>query len=592
MQTTRSMAKQARAADAEVAADAAAAAAPLWPLALHFPALAAEVVRRKLRWPALAALRLVNRAARDDFVDCYTKRVWRRWDDASLEALASAAPRLHSLESLSLLSSPSGSGASSAPMRAEDGAALAKALERLPGGGAALRELRLPPINVRACLGASTDPDDVRSLRRFAAAVARLRGLQVLDAPVSGAWNTALAALVAAADRAPALRELSVWFSFYRWKERRGPPHPTPPPARLLRRLETLRLASFAAPLWLSALLGPDAAAAGAPLPRLRSLEIDVTDADPRRLPPAPWRAPWVGQVARLALRGEIDGLRAVWRALAPGALAGVRALDVRVERRRLEARHLRSLLARCGDAAAIEALSLHHATAAAVRDAAAALPALRALAIRKPDFSAGSGYQAAGAVALADARLAWRDFLRAPLAPLTRLHLDYDARAATAKPAGLAALCAAPWARALRALSLRLLGDPERGAAGRRRGPRGLGSLRKLAPLSALTALRSLALELDEGLGAAALEAAAAKGWAKGWAARLAEFEVRAEEIEPNALPALLRLPFSEQLTRLAIISGGVIAAAEAEAFVVACGAALPQLAELELSAASRAEK
>ena len=60
------------------------------------------VVRSLLPSRTLSVVRLVNRAARDEFVDGRCTRITPLWDDAPLSALAGAAPRLRSIVSLNL----------------------------------------------------------------------------------------------------------------------------------------------------------------------------------------------------------------------------------------------------------------------------------------------------------------------------------------------------------------------------------------------------------------------------------------------------------------------------------------------------------
>ena len=129
--------------------------------------LAAELIRSKLPTHALAALRLACRAARDDFVDgrCTALRALRR--DVDIVPLFAAARRLRRVESVAV------------PRISEqerDCAGLAAILSRLPGGGAALRELR---FNFIAC------PRLDRPLE-LTTAVAGLAGLPQLSLPLAG----------------------------------------------------------------------------------------------------------------------------------------------------------------------------------------------------------------------------------------------------------------------------------------------------------------------------------------------------------------------------------------------------------------------
>ena len=517
-------------------------------------------------------LRLVSRAARDDFVDGRATRVQRLWADAPLSALSGVAPRLRSLASLSLGSCRPRFERVPAP----ECAALASMLERLPARGAALCELRLHNI-VFLPRGDPPGAQLSRSLERVAAAIGQLSGLTALQLNVRGLWVGGAAALLGAAARLPALARLDARL-FLHGKEIGHPydvpPPPLPPLQLPLRaalqgagqRWETLRVGGVVATSWLPLLFEAQAAAA---LTRLRDLHLDMKNALPADLPPAPWRAPWLSQLTRLAVGGAEDHLQRAARALAPRALPALRALEVRpdyyhdasaAQRRAV----LSALLAAC-DAAALEALAAVHGACAA---AAAGLPSLRAL-------TGLDGFWDGGSAGLGA-------FAAAPLAPLTRLELDV-ARCIGHGGRGLEPLFTAPWAASLRGLSLWGLYSPD-GASEPGDSPAAMRALRGLSALSALTALSLVLLDAQP----AALEAAAANGVADGWAPRLKQLQLRTPRARGAAAArALLRLPLRalERLD-LAVDEGQAFGPADLAALAAACGAALPRLTALEVSA------
>ena len=564
--------------------------ADLWPLSPRFPALAIDVVRSKLPTLTLRAVRLVSRAARDDLVDGRATRVRRLWADAPVDALVGAAPRLRSLVSLSTFSLDERFDA----MQGADCAPLAAALGRLPAGGAALRELRLRPYPVKGDPGyEQQDADELRGLARLAAAVARLPALVSFEAAIFcrelNSRSPAAAALAAAGARLrQAPERLCVSFA-----QSAGEPagyvsapdlsSVLPPRPQSLRRLETLALGAEAAAVGLPALFALEAASA---LTRLRNLSLDLECAaeDP---PAVQWHAPWLRQLTRLALIGG-KAVRYASRALAPRALPALRVLEAASmgsAHEALSLTHVRALLAAC-DAAALQKLSLRVAGLDVQREVAAVLPALRDLELLGASFWAEPEFAPAGGAFFSDqhtpnrAHAAWRAFCELPLAQLTRLRVDAGRHVfqdGAAPAPGLAPLFAAGWARGLRALELGALRDDDGGRV-----------LRALRGLCALTGLRTLALDivyLDE----AALDEAAAEGWADGWAPRLASFELASYSCSVRAFHALLRLPFGDRLERLRVSTQSFVSSAELDGFAIACAAVLPRLATLEFSAASR---
>ena len=586
---------------------------PLWPLSERFPEAALELVRSKLPAPTLGIVRLVSRAARNDFVDGRATRVRRLWEDAPLSALVSAAPRLRSVVALAPRTLDGGKWLSAA-----DCGVLAEALERLPGRGVSLHELRLPFIYLDPPRGAA-GADDARSLERLAAAVRRLPGLASLTVSVLGAWHGSAAALFEAATALPALTKLEVDLG-----TRGASPPPQlrkwrPPPPQALRHLEALALGDGAIALWLPALFGAGTAAA---LPRLRGLELTAEmggTADWRKcLPRAPWRAPWLAQLTRLVVAGKNDFLEQIAAALPPRALPAVRALEVRCSEdgATMEGATLRAMLAAC-DAAALEEVSFDRAAVAAARDLVAGLPALRSLTYHFPEFWSSAGRGGGGDDDDDDdfggssdsegeeqdfdfdavAANTWRGFFAAQTAPLRRLELDVggsgedvnDEFLADPNPS-IVPLCAPRccWRASLRELSLRAMS--ERGAPG---APGGLAILNALRPLSALTALTKLSVEAHS-FEAAAFEQAAARRWCAGWARRLVDFELHTVAwIEARALIALLKLPFGDRLERLVVNAGtggggGAVWQEELEEFAFMFAKKLPRLSVFEFSAAA----
>ena len=557
----------------------AAAVSDLWLLSPRFPGPAIDTVRRKL--PTLAALRLVSRAARDDLVDGRATRARRRWADAPFEALASAAPRLRSIQCIDADAARLGFWYG---LRASQCAALAGALEALPASGAAaLRELRVGPIIFKVSFVTGGHKADTRAealcaLARLASAIGRLTGLARLEFTIEGGWhgsNDGAPELFRAAGRLPALTRLRANIV--------GPPREALLewlPVASLARLQTIELSLDTTSQMLPALLA-------APLPRLRDLSFCNSEhARSSRLPPAPWRAAWMAQLTRLALTCREDVLRHISRALPPGCLPLVRALKVEADLSCVDVAELRALFAAC-DAAALHTLALTSARGAAVAAVAAALPALRALECKRCQFWTPQAMGHPNETEHERCDAGWRALLGAPLAPLTRLELSCACPEGGRVNSRFAELLAAGWMQSLRQLSLSMEEDDPRAT------PRGAPALRVLQGLAALTALSALRLNVRR-LDAAAIERAAAEGWAEGWAPRLEAFEIRdtagfvpsALRMGAGAMRALLRLPFSGRLGRLVIDTVGEVTQQELAAFSAACAAALPRLTALEFLA------
>ena len=548
---------------------------PLWPLSPRFPAPALELVRAQLSAPTLGAVRLVCRAARDEFVDALCTRVRRVWDDVPLASLIRVVPRLRSIVTLD---------ARHCPLSNADCHALAEALARLPGGGAALRELRIGRI---AAEGSRRVYDDISgygctisdNTECLVDAVACLPALESFEVEIHNNCNDVAAALLSTiGQRLQTLTRLRVGvyseFGSQRvWAACRG--------LLQLQQLEALTLDGDAGKAATLALFEAEAAAAG--LARLRDLDITLPDPGPAGWQ-KPWRAPLLTQLTRLSVAGTVGALQGMVKALGARALPALRALKVRqfnsYDDGHLGAGQLRALLAAC-DAAALEALSLRSVAAAALHGVAAGLPALRALEYDNPDFRIEQDRGGWGPPSdpHAVANPPWRAFLAAPLAPLTRLELEIGNYPLSAHE-GLAPLFSRPWVQSLRELALCAMIRMDDAAQC---------PLRSLAGLSALTALSRLCVDVQN-LKPGVLEQVASKGCWAGWAPRLAAFELRARcTSSAGALSALPRmLPSFRRLERLAVLTDERFTPQELEAFSAACTAALPRFAAFELSARS----
>ena len=543
----------------------------LWPLSPRFPGPAMEVVRSKLPSLTLAALRLVCRAARDDFVDGHATRTRPFRADAPLAALARAAPRLRSLASLA-----------PAPFcehiygdydaAAAGCEALAEVLERLPGNGAALRELRVGGINMYArgwpaeSAGQALARVGMHSdaLESFADAVSRLPGLQSLEVSAHGAWDGA--GLIDAASTLQALTRLSLRISMQKMYWPPPLPPPPPPAPQLLRRLRALALEGDVVARWLPALFEAEVAAG---LTRLVDLSVNLPHRDAgvrASLPRAPWRAPWLSQLTRLALAARHDEtVQYVAEALAPRALPALCALEARAERPVSFARAQLSALLAAVDAGALRALTISGAAAADVAAAAADLPSLQSLA-----YLGAAGDQYDGATS--------QHFVGAPLPPLASLELgvghclEYGARLA---------MLSSDWARGLREVALH---DIHGGFGSKCR--RALVVLQALSALPALRVLSVARMPLER----KALVEAAAEGLVAGWAPRLAELRLTQAAIDPKfkALRELARLPL-HNLERLELSlrlkAGAKLMPSQRQSFAAACAAAMPRLAALDFS-------
>ena len=567
----------------------------LWPLSPRFPERARELVRSKLHVPALGALRLVCRAARDDFVDGRAARVYRLRDDAPLEALARAAPRLRRVESIDWRRlDPDCQRGERRSLRAGDLSLLAEALERLPASGAAsVRALPLGFLSLQLGAfimeGPPAGPGDEGARRaifsRLTRALTRLQGLHAFEVEVFGVWNDGLAELLCLVARLPALARLGVKFSCSWLRGTASPLSESHVVRAALPALWHLRALSVGGgrrmvAAWLAFLFLPEPPplAAAAILTHLEEFEVDFgPDLTERssgfRLltgaAPAPWRAPWLARLRRLKVSGHADAVRLVSRALEPGSLPALRRLEVFVSDSRHATRADLGGLLRACNMEALETLSLRGAASAATCGAAAAArSALRDLSCEDVDWSpmippgervasddddegddGGDGSEEEGSSDIPfeaifpgvdldpnrHTRVGVGALFAGVRAPLTKLRVSI-AHMLPRGGAGLAPIYTRPdWRTSLRSLSLRLLEGPFQYPLGRR-------ELRSLQGLSALAALEALAVEALY-VEAAALEAAAAAGWAAGWAPRLRAFALRTIRPEWMAARHLVKL-------------------------------------------------
>ena len=486
----------------------------------------------------ISTLRLVCRAARDDFVDgrCTKLRPLRHDPDPALPL--AAAPRLRRLECMYV-------PAVDQQTKCADVAAF---LGRLPGAGAALKELRFRHIR-----GDSADPAPL------SAAVGALPGLRLLHAAVVTGFNARAAAAVLGAlgaglRAAPPAARLSLRLHGSDWDAGAADLAALLP----LGKLEALEVGAEMLQRLTPQLLAPEAAAA---LTALRSLDVRMFGV-PARAPLADywavWRAPWLAQLATLSILGTAGPLAGLAGALAPRALASLRGLHISHfgAEEPLPPAVLGALLEAC-DPATLEELSTSGVGYADAARAAERLPALASLGLWM-----GRRCPQEKCEALASARLA----------PLTSLSLDVGGWLPGA-PGSLAALASAPWAASLRKVALY-------GA---------LPGLCTLQPLGALRALTGLHLSFPR-LSVAELRAAGAAGSSDdaGWARRLEEFTVGELELVAHAaatsgagaamvrawLSALSRAR-ARRLRLLTVMAA--VGADEKDALLAECARALP---------------
>ena len=486
-------------------------------------------IRAQLPAHTLAALRLVSRAARDDFVDAHCKALRELRLGADAAQLAACAPRLRRLERLELQFV--GGGASHGHSE------LAAALARLPAGGAALAEVDLGAfsclresgsLNFLPGTAAGGARCDAAGPDKLAAAIGRLAGLRVLRARVSvmeaafkEAFARALGALGAGIGGAAPAARLALALEAYSPTPHGGLAELVP-----LGRLESLWLGQQALDALLPELSAPGVAAAA--LTALRSLDVDGGFL---RVRPQPFlelgRAPWLAQLTQLRLSGPPDAVGTFAHALAPGALTGLRELSLACPTSRLPARDAGAVLAAC-EPASLEALSLGGAPLAAAARLAEGLPTLNSLGLFGSPQHRRTFEDGAPALKAAS------------LAPLTRFDFTMGEWLAE-RPERLESLLSARWAASLRHVFIN--GDFWGGGGGR--------ALRALAALSQLRRLDTLSICAD--VSGEDLRRAAADGSAAAWAPRLAAFELFGDSMAFSALDELLQLPF-KRLERLAV--------------------------------------
>ena len=481
-----------------------------------------EVLHDQLPTPARAALRLVCRAARDDLVDGHCK-VLRVANGNQLEQAIRMAPRLRRLERAEL---PRCDGS--------DAKRHIKFLRRLPGRGAALQELRVE--NIWVYEGANFPAE------AFSAALAGLTALRRLEARVSAKKPNevaeALGALRAGVAAAPAGARLALEVNvesleWYPTAEQEQALRSLPPAERL----ESLRFERSALEYWVpQLLLEPGMAAA---LTALQSLSLVGPSFDEPPQPQA-WRAPWAARLTRLELCQWSLPNGFLAETLPPRSLPALRSLVLKFFdcKHAPAASELAAALAAC-DAAALKELVLG---GVCFDDEVArlleALPALSSLQLL--DFGGctevGRHPGDSGDAACAAIR-------GARLAPLTSLAVDCCAWLGDA-PLRLADVLSAPWAAALRELTLvaHVCSDDGLCALG--------------AALPQLEHLRTLRL-VNHGFGGPpgeyTLEQAAKKGLADGWAPQIRELELLGHVIDPYTAHALLQLPW-RRLERLKV--------------------------------------
>ena len=285
----------------------------------------------------------------------------------------------------------------------------------------------------------------------------------------------------------------------------------------------------------------------------------------------APWsRAPWLARLTALVVHGYPDTAELFAATLAPGALAALVELEVDVSDGHLAPADVAALLAACNPAA-LRALTLRGVPFSVLGRALEALPAIGAalaeLTLRDTgeEFAPFSDDGTAAEYAALAA---------APLAPLECLGLGHQGGAWLFRDAArLAALLAAPWAARVRRLEI--VGDCEGGLQFR------AAELKSLAALSALRRMESLTLHC-RGLDPAALERAAAEGWADAWAPRLLEFKLTEPGAGARLRRALLKLPFAR--IQGLWVDGQMVDWDEASEFKAECMRAWPTLQEVTL--------
>ena len=527
-------------------------------LSKHNPGPAIELVRSHLLSPTLAVLRLVCRAARDDFVDAHCKALRRLHQRARVAALLTAAPRLRCLERFDTSIKRFGNGPDG------DAAGVADFLLRLPGRGASLRELHLGFADM-------LPPKAFDQLRAAAGALAGLRVLRVaLSEPTAGGVAGALAA--AANGGSSGGRAVALWLDFPAYPPRACGLSRSLAVLLPLGRLERLSLSHGARRL-LHQLFEPAVATA---LTALRALSLTLLD-DEAPSPPV-WRAPWMARLTRLELDCDCVTARHFSGALLPpGSLPALQELEYDVIDDMIRGDDLAPLLAAC-DPAALRSLSLR---AAHLGDDVARLlegrwPALRSLQFSQvPELWAEDSADHRGAWDTADGTLAgaaapaYEALLGARLAaPLTRLALYADGWLfAPGQTRRLAALLTAPWAEELREIELSCV----QGDAG------DLGRLAALSQLQHLTALHLRPARLP----AAALQKVMDDGSAAAWAPRIRELEVSLSDgLDLDDMRALFKM--FARLERLCVIASAR-SRGDAEAAMAEAARALPALKSVE---------
>ena len=489
---------------------------------------------------ALAALRLVCRAARDDFVDGrVTHLQLERHFSPSTPYSVRMARRLRRLARLVIRDM----------LCDERPAAVAAFLSALPGRGAALKELELDTL---WCSGRI-------QVGELSAALGGLAALDALELAVTmhapGDATQVLGALCAAAPPAARLA-LQLDCRGRSWGADEALAALVP-----LGRLERLafEIEMPKAPGVLAQLFEPDTAAA---LTALRSLAVSCYGEPPPLRPASGSRAPWLSQLTELRVAGR-GAFAFLSGALAPRALPLLEELsyDACVDERapHAPATDLAALLAACEPAAlrSLHAAGVRHNDVVRLAERLPALNGLDLSACAEGRFIRGYSYSdeeeggdngdddgAARAAAAARDAAEYQALQAARLAPLTSLELS-AAQWLLDDGARPAALFSAPWAAPLVELTIA--------------GPGWLletHHLRALRALSQLQHLRTLRVR-DVVIEADQLQEAAAGGdggWAAGWAPRLVALELKLIRAGMDALRELLRGVEWARLERIGI--------------------------------------
>ena len=397
----------------------------------------------------------------------------------------------------------------------------------------------------------------------------------------AGIVNAAVTAGAGAGGSAPAL-----WLDLHR-RPKACAPSAGPLTALPLGRIERLDTGQRTMDL-LPQLFEPAAAAA---LTALRALDIMALDDAPEppargtpwlggaatgppdraRLGPAVWRAPWMAQLTRLELYCDCVTARYFSGALAPGSLPALQELRCEAIDLALTEPQLGALVGACSPAAlrSLAFFGAHLSDLARLAEGLTGLNELHLLSASE-DLQVWSRHIDGGVAAAEYAALQG-----ARLAPLARLSLRAG-KWLFAQRARLEALLAAPWAAALRELTLIDVNGYS-------------GHLQMLGALSALQHLHTLRFRRASFGSAALIKKAAADGSAAAWAPRIKALELCSCDFygEKDLLALLQALPL-ERLERLSIRGAGVSLPMSGDALqelMAECVRVMPTLKSFEYS-------